>query len=193
MHGLNSPALEAARIYVSMFGDGDNDQYLSFGQMMDAYLVNGYVVATPEYFICARPVIRSADEDDIINPIYPFNLSECNAWFVGLMAGDPSLIWTYYPLALQYCGYQRNGTSMRWMETDKIRRKIMGSKPKAVKDPPKTPPPPTLDNKDADAASRQARRSRANRRGYKSTLLSSQGGDSSAASASQAGTKNLLG
>lgn len=186
MHGMESPAMIAARKYLEIFGD-KGEEIMTFGQMLEAYFVNGYVVATPEYFICARPVRMDADPDDIINPVYPFVPGECNAWFVGLMAGDPRLIWTYCPITFEYCGYQRDGSSLRWFETERIRRKIMGSGPK-VKDPEPAPPPPSVDNKDVELAARQARANRADRKGYKSTLLAS--GQNNA---SQAGTKSLLG
>ncbi len=129
MHGMNSPAMIAANKYVELFGD-TGEKFMTFGQMMDAYLVNGYVVSTPEYFICARPVRRDADVQSIINPVYPFDPSECDAWFVGLMAGDPRLIWTYVPRTFEYCGYQREGSPIRWFNTQKYRRFTHGLRTK---------------------------------------------------------------
>ena len=121
MHGMNSPAMAAAHLYAGLFGD-DGREYMSFGQMLDGYLVNGYVISTPEYFICARPVPREAPAEQIINPVYPFDHKDCDAWFVGLLAGNLRLVWTYYPHSLEYCGYQRKGSPIRWVKTSKLRR-----------------------------------------------------------------------
>lgn len=187
-HGLNSPAMQAYRMYAERFGD-DGEKWLTFGQYVECYLNNGYVVSTPEMFICGRPVPREAHPEDILNPLLPFPAEDCNAWFIAIMAGNPRLCWTYYPLDMEYVGYQRAALEpIRWFNMNKYRRIIMGSgsKPKAPAPPPA---PPTTDNKDKDAARRMAQRNRAERRGQMSTILSNQGGGQSSSSSG----KTILG
>ncbi len=179
--------MDAYRMYAERFGD-DGVKWLTFGQYLECYMNNGYVVSTPKMFICARPVPRDAHPDDIGNPLLPFPVEDCDAWFVAIMAGDPRLCWTYYPLDLKYVGYQRSAEEpIRWFNNNRYRRIIMGSsKPP---DPEPVPPPPTEDNKDKYAAKRQAQKNRSERRGNQSTILSSGGGGNSAASSG----KTILG
>lgn len=69
----------------------------------------------------------------------------------------------------------------------------MGSmfKKPTPKMPAAAPPPPTVENKDAQLQVRSAQRARSERKGMKSTLLAGQ--QQSAPAATQAGTSNLLG
>lgn len=153
-----------------------DEPVLDFMQMVEAYLVNGYVVNHPEFFIAARPVPREAPVAEIYWPAIPFELKECNAWFVAMFAGDPRMIWTVLPFELQYCGYQRVPLEpIRWFNLNRYRRTMSPGKPD-IKPPEPTPPPPTTTGRDRTEAKRQAQRARSQRRGYSSTLLSNQTG-----------------
>lgn len=122
MHGFNSAAMTAAQKYVDLFGDELGGEYLTFGQMVDAHLVNGYVFSAPDYFVCARPVPSTASEDLILNVSHPFALEDCDAWFVAMLAGDLRKVWTYFPFSLEYCGYQRSGGPIRWRKITSLKR-----------------------------------------------------------------------
>lgn len=114
-HGRMSPAFRAAWEYRRLPGD------FTFDEAVEAHFVCGYVVATPEIFILARPVERAGAEADILNPTFQFGNPD--AWFIYLMAGRVDYCWQYYPVPYQWAGWQRRGKALRFYSMDQIQRK----------------------------------------------------------------------
>jgi hypothetical protein len=114
-HGRFSPAFLAALQYRDIPGDYD------FIEAVEAHLVSGYVVATPDYFILARPVERSAPSWQILNPVHRFESPD--TWFIYLMAGAIKSCWNYYPVPYEWVGWQRRGGSLRFYSMEQIQRK----------------------------------------------------------------------
>lgn len=114
-HGRLSPAFRAAMEYQIIPGE------YTFFDAVEAHLVNGYVVASPEMFILARPVERSASEELLLNPCYRFESPD--AWFIYLAAGQLKYAWKFYPKAYEWVGWQRRGKVCRFYEMNQIKRK----------------------------------------------------------------------
>jgi hypothetical protein len=59
----------------------------SFKEDLEAHLLNGLVVSTPELFLMARPVCHAATREEIINPWFnSFRYFDC--WHLYLYSGD---------------------------------------------------------------------------------------------------------
>ena len=79
----------------------------SWDEVINAHLGQGYCISMPDYFICARPVVKGAPECEIIDPNFTFPLEDCDCWHVWIAVGAsiPSL-WTLMPHRLQWVSYQ---------------------------------------------------------------------------------------
>lgn len=96
----------------------------SFECVEQSHLLAGYCVSTPEYYVCARPVIKGDVRMD--NPMRQFNLEQCDCWFVWMAGGDLRLLWTILPHDLQWVAFYRHGTGrVRYYDTDKLRRRSL--------------------------------------------------------------------
>jgi hypothetical protein len=120
---MTMPILEAKEFYDnSPFVDRSGD-YPSFLHFFDAYAVYGYVLSTPDIFICARPVDSKALPSLIDDPVHTFPPDQCDCWFIALMAGDLSKLWGYYPVDLPLTMWYNDGR--RYVVPMKlIRRKL---------------------------------------------------------------------
>ena len=106
-----SPATIAAQV----------PSYAGFASDVSAHLLHGVVVATPEYFIMARPVRRDAEPMDLLNPWTQY--AEPDGWMVWLAAGDLRLaMTTLWPLLGQgkvWLAFQRDGPA-KWCRASKL-------------------------------------------------------------------------
>ena len=107
------------------YADHPNLHTRTFLEDYDALAVNGYVLSTPDLFICAHPVNRDAAVEFIENPVYVFDIEECDCWFVDMAAGDLSKIWDYYPLDLPYAMWNNKGKKYV-VDMKKIHRMLHG-------------------------------------------------------------------
>lgn len=119
-YGRESPAYRAAVDYGRAPGD------FTFHEALEAHLVNGYVVSSPDVFILARPVDRTAPSELLTNPAYTFQ--DPDAWFIYLMAGDVFSCWHYYPIHYNWVGWQRRGNEIRFYPMEQIKRKAQHDK-----------------------------------------------------------------
>lgn len=101
------------------------DQEFNFTEIEREHLSAGYCVSSPDYYICAKPVIRDHPEMENLN--FSFNPEECDCWFVWMASGDLRLLWTVLPHDLRWTAFYRHGTSrIRYYNTDKLRRRSHG-------------------------------------------------------------------
>ena len=79
----------------------------SFAEDLEAHLLHGYVLSTPETFVMARPVCSRDPVEMIVDPWVTYDRKDCDAWLIYLFAGDlrPALSWFPYPLPL--IGWER--------------------------------------------------------------------------------------
>jgi len=122
---MNTPVFEAKRFYEESEFVDRTGAYPDFFHYLDAFHAYGFVVSTPEVFVCARPVPRDALPRDIDDPAHEFPREKCDCWFVGLMAGDLSRIWDYYPIELPYAMWY-NGGRRYVVPMNKARSRLTG-------------------------------------------------------------------
>ena len=60
--------------------------HAGFTSDLAAHFAHGLVIATPDYFIMARPVRRDAEPEALLDPWHSFTAPD--AWMVWLAAGD---------------------------------------------------------------------------------------------------------
>lgn len=73
---------------------------------LQLHLARGYVFNTPRLFLMGRPVRRSGDPRDIVNPLVDFLNPDC--WHVYLAAGDMGEFFKFEPFELQWFSWERN-------------------------------------------------------------------------------------
>jgi len=99
----------------------------SFEGVERAHLAQGYCISTPDYYICARPVISGHSKMD--NPQHGFKLADCDCWFVWMAGGDLRLLWTILPHDLPLTAFYRHNTGrIRYYNTNQLRRRSHGRK-----------------------------------------------------------------
>ena len=89
-----SPAEQAAAVYER------EPCARTFEEDLEAHLLHGWVVSTPQFFVMARPVDSAAQPACIVNPWHRFPPEACDTWHIYLAAGDlcAALQWLPHPL-----------------------------------------------------------------------------------------------
>ena len=89
-----SPAEQAAAVYER------EPCARTFEEDLEAHLLHGWVVSTPQFFVMARPVDSAAQPACIVNPWHRFPPEACDTWHIYLAAGDlrAALAWLPHPL-----------------------------------------------------------------------------------------------
>ncbi len=93
----------------------------SFQEDLEAHLLNGYVFATPDFFVMGRVVRSSASPREIVNPWVKFE--QADAWLIYLMAGDVEKALQMLPYDLPRIGWERSN-ALRFWPLGKFRRNI---------------------------------------------------------------------
>lgn len=82
-----------------------------FYEALEYYLINGYVINTPEVFVMAREVSSKSDMQETINPWR--NLGELtnnlkyDTWFIHLMAGDMKKAHSFFPYPHKFISFEK--------------------------------------------------------------------------------------
>lgn len=69
---------------------------------------------------------KDADPKLIVDPSYPFEEEEWNAWLIYLASGDMTKFWRNYPFDLPYVGWEKRNR-LRFYRFDTIRDRICTS------------------------------------------------------------------
>ena len=99
----------------------------TFREDLDLHLIHGYVFNLPDVFIMGRPVNSKAEQNQILDPLYPFKLHEQDCWHVFLYAGNLTKAFTFLPYWLPYCSFERDDT-LRVYSTTILESKIHGKR-----------------------------------------------------------------
>lgn len=100
-----TPAEEAAAVYEK------EPCARTFREDVEAHMLCGYVVATPEVFAMFRPVRWSAGQEAIVNPWHAH--VGCDTWHIYLAAGDVEQIRAMLPYPLPYVAFERKNQLRR--------------------------------------------------------------------------------
>lgn len=113
----NSPAQLAAEVYRR------EPCARTFGEDVEAHLINGYVFSTPTYFAMGRAVDSSASNQLVVNPWHVFPVEQCDAWLVYLVAGDMREAWGRFPYFLPKIGFERKNV-LRYYCAESLAEKL---------------------------------------------------------------------
>lgn len=116
-HNILSPHARAKAVY-------DNEPCArTFLQDLELHLTSGYVFSTPRIFLLGRPVPRSADPRDIVDPVVDFAAmgSKLDCWHVYLAAGDLLEFFRFEPFPLPYFSWERENV-LRFYRRDHVIR-----------------------------------------------------------------------
>jgi hypothetical protein len=94
-----------------------------FAEDLEAHLLNGYVIATPNVFLMARPVPVTADSVDILNPHVTWPKHQCDAWHIWLAAGDMREFVKHLPWPTKWVCFERRNV-LRWRRFAPLLRRI---------------------------------------------------------------------
>lgn len=84
----------------------------TFREDVEAHMLRGYVIATPEVFAMFRPVRWSAGKAAIVDPWQDH--VGCDTWHIYLAAGDFPTIAAMFPYPLPWVSYERGNQLRRW-------------------------------------------------------------------------------
>ena len=101
MHGIDmNPVLKAAAVYEQ------EECVRTFAQDLEAHLLHGVVVSTPNLFCMGRPVSHDASGDKIVNPWHNTWDKEPDCWHLYLYAGDMMSAFKQATHELPYVSYE---------------------------------------------------------------------------------------
>lgn len=98
---------------------------------LEAHLLGGFVISTPDAFLIGRPVPHGAEVVDAWEQ-WPREESDC--WFVWCAAGDPRRLLDLMPFPLPWIGWMRLGRGWReihWIRASRLRVALAGTEGKA--------------------------------------------------------------
>jgi hypothetical protein len=113
-----------------------------FYKVLDLHLMFGYVHATPDYFVMARPVPKSITYDDMIDITKVYNSSECDSWCIYFYAGNMQKVFENLPFSLPYIVFERKGSTKIYL-LEKLKQRISKTYGFQAKDAPSTASTPT--------------------------------------------------
>jgi hypothetical protein len=111
-----TPVQRAAAVY------SREDCARSFKEDVEAHLLHGWVISTPEVFLLARKVDHAAPQDQIINPWFNSWEKEPDSWHLYLFSGSLMSAFKCAPYPLEYVSYERTN-DLRIYKYDVIHRK----------------------------------------------------------------------
>jgi hypothetical protein len=84
---------------------------VSFREVLEAHLLNGYVFSGPDCFVMGRPV--QSNDSDLLDFSKKFTVEQCDAWLVTAMAGNVRAALSLFPYPLPWVLWQRRGKRLR--------------------------------------------------------------------------------
>ena len=110
------PAIRARALY------GEDDP-TGFRNDLEAHLLGGVVISTPEVFLMGRPVCSTAPIPEISDPWQAFPGPHCDAWFVWCGAGTVGAMLEAMPYPLPRIGWGRGG-AVRFYELSRLAKRF---------------------------------------------------------------------
>ena len=97
----------------------------TFREDLEAHLLHGYVVSTPEVFVMGRAVSSRARLEEVRDPWRVFDAAVCDAWLVYALAGDVAAGLRAMPYRLPLLAWERGGRNgLRFWRTERVRGKL---------------------------------------------------------------------
>lgn len=93
-----------------------------FTDELEQHFLFGYVVATPDAFAMARPVLSTWEPSRIADITEVEPLETADAWYIWLMAGKLAVAARWLPVELPLIGLAQRGSAARFVAWDKLKR-----------------------------------------------------------------------
>jgi hypothetical protein len=103
----------------------DHPQEAPFGDYVEWFLRNGYVISNPEYFVMGKNCRRLAPVEHICDCTHVFDEQDSDCWYVFAMAGNLQQCIANMPYELPWIAFERlidNKRDLRFYETADIKR-----------------------------------------------------------------------
>jgi hypothetical protein len=97
-----NPVVAARRVY------NQEECARTFEADLEAHLLVGWVISTPEVFVMGRPVLSSAPVEQILDPWQTFPREAVDCWHIWLAAGNLAAMWQYLPFELPWFSFERD-------------------------------------------------------------------------------------
>jgi len=126
-----TPAEQVAALYTP-------DSPRTFREDVEAHLLHGWIISTPELFLMGRCVVRSAGFSAINDPWHGFPPRDCDTWYVyaaatstpSSAAGLVKKTIAHMPRPLQFCAWIRERDNrLRFYSTAKLTQLCATSTP----------------------------------------------------------------
>ena len=109
-----TPYAQALALY-----KGDSNRFLD---ELEQHFAHGYVVATPEAFAMARPVLSTWEPSRIADIAKVEPLETADAWYIWLLAGKLSVAARWLPVELPLIGLAQRGSAARFVAWERLKR-----------------------------------------------------------------------
>jgi hypothetical protein len=93
-----------------------------FTDELEQHFLFGYVVATPDAFAMARPVLSTWEPSRIADIAEVEPLMTADAWYIWLLAGKLSVAVRWLPVELPLIGTARRGSPARFVAWEQFKR-----------------------------------------------------------------------
>lgn len=93
-----------------------------FTDELEQHFLFGYVVATPDAFAMARPVLSTWEPSRIADITEVEPLETADAWFIWLLAGKLAVAVRWLPVELPLIGFSRRGKAGKFVASRRLLR-----------------------------------------------------------------------
>jgi hypothetical protein len=93
-----------------------------FTDELEQHFLFGYVVATPDAFAMARPVLSTWEPSRIADITEVEPLETADAWYIWLLAGKLSVAARWLPVELPLIGLAQRGSAARFVAWERLKR-----------------------------------------------------------------------
>lgn len=85
-----------------------------FEEDLEAHLMHGWTVSTPEVFVMARLVPKSGDPEYLVDPWHVWAPEDCDTWLIYLAAGAVQVLPSLAPIRTRYVAFERSNRLRFW-------------------------------------------------------------------------------
>ena len=93
-----------------------------FTDELEQHFLFGYVVATPDAFAMARPVLSTWEPARIADITEVEPLETADAWYIWLLAGKLAVAVRWLPVELPLIGLAQRGSPARFVVWERLKR-----------------------------------------------------------------------
>lgn len=92
----------------------------TFAEVVAAHMLNGYVLAGPDFFLMGRAVPLGVEDSQLLDFNKTFHVEQCDAWFVAYFAGNLAAGLRHIPRPLPWVIFARDNGSLRRYKVESL-------------------------------------------------------------------------